>query len=87
MIRHKCMELFWGPGVQNMLFENFDPITLSTIQDDIEFAIRKNEPRVSSVRVGNFSDIDNNLLNLTIYFKMKDSKEVESVNIVLEKIR
>ena len=85
--RHKPFEPFWGPGLAELIGENFDPVKMAVIEDDIAYHIRQKEPRVLSVKIHDLSDIDNGLLHLDIYFKVKDNKDVEVVSIVIDQVR
>jgi len=60
----------FGSKVSKVLFENFDDISASIIQDEIENSILNYEPRVELIEVKTDPDYDNNEYNVTIIYRV-----------------
>lgn len=74
-------------GVQDLLFENFDPITFSVMKSHIEDMIRRYEPRVENLRVSIDSNPDQNSANVNIVFTIMNRPQIMETNIYLERTR
>ena len=78
-------------NVREMLFEQFTPITQTLIKNRIEEVLENYEPRVSVTSVEvvdpSFHHMDNNSLNITINFRLKNNPNVQSVDVILERVR
>ena len=78
-------------NVRDMLFEQFTPITQTLIKNRIEEVLENYEPRVSVTSVEvvdpSFHHMDNNSLNVSINFKLKNDPNVQSVDVILERVR
>lgn len=74
-------------GVQDLLFENFDPITFSVMKSHIEDMIRRYEPRVENLRVTIDSNPDQNSANVNIVFTIMNRPQIMETNIYLERTR
>jgi len=59
-----------GSGISRALFENIDPISASTIQDQIRQTIENYEPRVDLIDVAVSPDYDNNTFNVTLRYNI-----------------
>lgn len=57
-----------GSRVNNLLFENLDDITASSVRDEIENVINNYEPRVELISVEVKPDYDNGELNVLIRY-------------------
>lgn len=57
-----------GSNVSNLLFENLDRITASSIQSEIEDTLNNYEPRISLISVKVTPNFDSNEFNCTINY-------------------
>ena len=55
-----------GSNVSNLLFENLDALTASSIQSEIEFTVNNFEPRVDLTGVKVTPNFDNNAFDVVI---------------------
>ena len=79
-------------GVRELLFENFTPVTIANIKNKIRSCLENYEPRVSVTAIvvndPTGYHIDNNELNLQIFFRLKNSPDTEEqVDVMLERVR
>ena len=78
-------------NVREMLFEQFTPITQTLIKNRIEEVLENYEPRVSVTSVEvvdpSFQHMDNNSLNVTINFRLKNDPNIQSIDVLLERVR
>ena len=77
--------------IRDLLFERFTPITFNLLRNRIETVLENYEPRVTLIDVEvedpDFQRMDNNELNVRIFFTLKNDPSVESVDVLLERIR
>ena len=76
--------------VRDLLFERFTPITFNLLRNRIETVLANYEPRVSVTDVeidDSGQAMDNNNLNVRIFFTLKNDPEIQSVDILLERVR
>ena len=79
-------------GVRESLFENFTPVTIANIRTRIQSVLTQFEPRVTVTAIvvndpDNFY-MDNNTLNLQIYFTLNNAPNTEQqVGVMLERVR
>ena len=76
--------------VRDLLFERFTPITFNLLRNRIETVLANYEPRVSVTDVeidDSGQAMDNNELNVRIFFTLKNDPQIQSVDILLERIR
>ena len=76
--------------VRDLLFERFTPITFNLLRNRIETVLAHYEPRVSVTDVeidDSGQAMDNNELNVRIFFTLKNDPQIQSVDILLERIR
>jgi len=77
--------------VRDLLFERFTPVTINLLRNRIETVLENYEPRVTLMDVEiedpDFQRMDNNELNVRIFFTLKNDPSVESVDVLLERIR
>lgn len=66
----KPFEPLIGSNVTNLLFENMDSLTASSIQTEIENTINNFEPRVQLVQVKVTPNFDNNEFNCYIRYNI-----------------
>ena len=76
--------------VRDLLFERFTPITFNLLRNRIETVLANYEPRVSVTDIeidDSGRAMDNNELNVRIFFRLKNDPQIQSVDILLERIR
>ena len=77
--------------VKDLLFEPFTPITQTLVRNRIEMVLENYEPRVSVTSVDivdpEFQHMDNNSLNVSINFTLKNDPNIQTVDILLERVR
>ena len=76
--------------VRDLLFERFTPLTFNLLRNRIETVLANYEPRVSVTDVeidDSGQAMDNNELNVRIFFTLKNDPQIQSVDILLERIR
>ena len=76
--------------VRDLLFERFTPITFNLLRNRIETVLANYEPRVSVTDIeidDSGRAMDNNELNVRIYFALKNDPQIQSVDILLERVR
>jgi phage baseplate assembly protein W len=59
-----------GSKISKSLFENIDPISANSIKSEIEFTIRRYEPRVELIEVNVDPDYDDNNFNVSIVYNI-----------------
>lgn len=83
---------FTAGDVQALLFENITPHTKHVLQQQILLAINKYEPRAQVLDVlikdkQNLITLDSHYLQVTIQFATLDIPEIQTVDVILEKVR
>ena len=76
--------------VRDLLFERFTPITFNLLRNRIETVLENYEPRVSVTDIeidDSGQAMDNNNLNVRIFFTLKNDPQIQSVDILLERVR
>ena len=76
--------------VRDLLFERFTPITFNLLRNRIETVLENYEPRVSVTDIeidDSGRAMDNNNLNVRIFFTLKNDPQIQSVDILLERVR
>jgi phage baseplate assembly protein W len=77
--------------VRDLLFEPFSPVTINLLRNRIETVLINYEPRVTLTEVEvedpDFQRMDNNELNVRIFFTLKNDPEIQTVDVLLERIR
>ena len=76
--------------IRDLLFERFTPITFNLLRNRIETVLANYEPRVSvtDVEIDDTGEaIDGNELNVRIFFTLKNDPQIQSVDILLERVR
>ena len=76
-----------GGNIRGLLFENFGPITSLQVKENIEVAIKNYEPRVKILDVRVDANEDQNTLEVTIEFFLRNQTGPEATTISLERIR
>ena len=77
--------------VRDLLFEPFSPVTINLLRNRIETVLTNYEPRVTltdvQVEDPDFLKLDNNELNVRIFFTLKNDPEIQTVDVLLERVR
>ena len=76
--------------VRDLLFERFTPITFNLLRQRIETILENYEPRVrvTDIQIEDSGQMmDNNELNVRVFFTLKNKPQTESVDIMLERVR
>ena len=77
--------------VRDLLFEPFSPVTINLLRNRIETVLENYEPRVTltdvEVEDPDFQKMDNNELNVRIFFTLKNDPEIQTVDVLLERLR
>jgi phage baseplate assembly protein W len=76
-----------GGNILSQLFENMDPITEYNIAKNIRQALDNYEPRaiIDEIKSGFYQD--ENAINITITFRVRNDAEPISVNVLLDRVR
>jgi phage baseplate assembly protein W len=73
------------------VFEPFSPVTINLLRNRIETVLTNYEPRVTltdvQVEDPEFRLMDNNTLNVRIFFTLKNDPEIQTVDVLLERLR
>jgi phage baseplate assembly protein W len=76
-----------GGNIVYQLFENNTPATIKLIQQQIRTTIIQYEPRADLIDVVVQSSLDDNRVEVTIYFYISNIEQPISVNVFLERTR
>jgi phage baseplate assembly protein W len=76
-----------GSDVRASLFENVTPVTLKILEERVRDVINNYEPRVSIIDIDVTSLYDDNRVQVTIYFYVKNREEPISVDVFIERVR
>ena len=76
-----------GSNVRRILFEPMDGASAKVVQDYVRETIENYEPRATIVDVIVVPDEDNNAYNITIYFSVTFSEQVQTVAFYLSRVR
>jgi len=76
-----------GSDVRASLFENATPVTLKLLEDRVRDVINNYEPRVSVIDIDVTSLYDDNRVQVTIYFYVKNREDPLSVDVFIERVR
>jgi uncharacterized protein len=76
-----------GSDVMASLFENATPVTLKILEERVRDVINNFEPRVSIIDVDVTSLYDDNRVQVTIYFYVKNREDPLSVDVFIDRVR
>jgi len=76
-----------GSDVRASLFENVTPVTLKILEERVRDVINNFEPRVSLIDIDVISLYDDNKVQITIYFYVKDNEAPISITVFIERVR
>jgi phage baseplate assembly protein W len=77
---------FLGGNVRALLFENITPFSITEAKNTLVEAITRSEPRAAVTSI-NISENAANSLVVNIVFRVKETQQVEEINISLERLR
>ena len=77
----------YGGNVTQYLFENFDPITEYNIVKNITIALDNYEPRAIVDAVVVKASVDQNALDVTVIFRIRNQEDAITAEITLERLR
>lgn len=83
----RLMQPLLGGNIRAMLFENNSPAVIKLIQDQIKTTIEEYEPRAQLIEVSVTSAIDDNRVQVIIYFYLNNIEQPISVTVFLERTR
>jgi phage baseplate assembly protein W len=83
----RLMQPSVGSDVRASLFENATPVTLKILEERVREVINNFEPRVSLIDVDVTSFYDDNKVQVTIYFYVKNREDPLSVDVFIERVR
>ena len=77
-----------GTDIRDSLFENFTPLTVTVMEDQIRTTIANYEPRVNNVKLEVIGLPDRNTLEIKVLFDIVGlDQPVQSFNFILEPTR
>jgi phage baseplate assembly protein W len=74
-------------GIIDLLFENGNPMVLEEVKRRVREAILRYEPRVSDLAVNMEYNIDRNLVMVKILYTIKNSQQVFTTSMSLQRTR
>lgn len=77
----------FGCGISKYLFEQLDVVSMFSMQSTITNSIRRFEARIDKLEVTVIESIDNNSVEVNVYFTIKTSNNTQTLNLILNKIR
>jgi phage baseplate assembly protein W len=83
----RLMQPLLGGSIRALLFDNNTPSTLKLIQEQVRETIEEYEPRATLIDVQVTSQIDDNVVRITIFFYVNNVEQPISVSVFLERIR
>lgn len=79
---------YFGANIRKYLFDNFDRITSSLIDEQIRSALANYEPRVRVINVDTQGRPDQNSMTITLEFEIISPESIRtSVEFVVERLR
>ena len=76
----------FGSNIVDLIFENFDPVQMIRIQEDIKESIESFEPRVNFVGLDfDTNNIDSNMISINLQFRLVNEQTLRSITIELER--
>ena len=76
-----------GSGLKGLMFENYTPGVIPRAEKAIEEVFDKYEPRANLIKTRITASPDRNALKATIYFRIINTEETASVDVILERTR
>ena len=76
-----------GSQVNNLMFENVMPSTISAIEKSIKDTISKFEPRAKILNVNILDNFDNNAIDIEVLFTINNVTEPVTVTTTISRVR
>jgi phage baseplate assembly protein W len=76
-----------GCGISKLLFENWNPVSAATLDKEIKLILDTYEPRVQMLGLEVFDKMDQNTIELVVYFKIKTTSENVTLNLLMDRTR
>jgi len=83
----RLMQPNLGGNIKAMLFENLNPGTLKLIEEQVRSTIELHEPRADLIDVTVTSNIDDNIVKITIEFYISSNQQPLTLSVFLERTR
>lgn len=83
----RLMQPKLGGNIYAMIFENLTPATLKLIEENVRSTINLYEPRAELQDVTASSNIDDNAVNISITFYIRNVEQPISLDVFLERTR
>jgi phage baseplate assembly protein W len=83
----RLMQPLLGGNIRAMLFENNSPAVIKMMQEQIRTTIEEYEPRAQLIDVSVTSAIDDNKVQVVIYFYLANIEQPIAVTVFLERTR
>ena len=77
----------FGSSIIDMLFENFDPVTIETAKQELRAMIEYNEPRCNVIGLDIATGPDDNTAIVNIVFNVINRETPVTFNVTLTRIR
>jgi phage baseplate assembly protein W len=74
-------------GVTEQLFDNFDPISMARMEEQVKTVLRNYEPRAELLNVNVNPDYDRNGFIISIFYRPLNKKEPVKIDVFLERVR
>jgi phage baseplate assembly protein W len=74
-------------GIQDMLFELTDPVTVAEMRNRIGNMIKAYEPRITSASIEVVDVIDKNEVRITIRFTIRNVQRIFTTTVALKRLR
>lgn len=76
-----------GSPIRNLLFENYTPMLLLSIRRAIEYTLDTYEPRVQVLDVVVDPYVDENAIDIAVYFRIRNTDTTMAVTFTLDRTR
>ena len=76
-----------GGGLDHLLFEQLDPLTVLELDQSIRNVIQNWEPRVKIISLGINAQPDQNALGITLAFSLLNISAPQTISIILKRTR
>lgn len=79
----KFQNPIFGSAIADLLFEKLNPFTMSNLEEEVEFAIRNWEPRISVEKISVDSDPDSHEIKVSLTYTIISLNITEAITINL----
>jgi phage baseplate assembly protein W len=83
----KPFNSFFGSYLRTLLFENITPFTIQEAKSYIQNSIKNNESRAEVLSINISAKEYRNEITINIVFRVKETRQVEELNVTLERLR